>query len=366
MKKTILSLITLALVLSLTIGVIGCPGTQPPTTSPPTSGPTTPAQPTTSPPAETIVLSLGHHWPSDAPMVKMFYEPYAAEIEKRTEGRVKIELYALEGLAPMEEAYNAVISGMADMAELDFNAHPGMFPMHEIVYTNLPSFKYTTYSRNISELKSEFPQMADEFKEVKDLLTWSMGPQQIQANKVIHTPEDANGLIVAAMGDMNAKAAEAQGFSVVVMPPPEVYVALEKHVIDGCAHAPPAVMAWSTFQLLQYNNIINGGGSGFELIMNKDKFDSLSPDLQAIFDETSEWAKDFSDQQFHTLFQECLQAMEGAGMEMVYLSDEELAVMDSRTMTVYDQYVDSLEAKGLPGRAFFDKWVELAGQNAME
>ena len=78
-------------------------------------------------PVKPIELKLNFLWPSEAQQVKGAYQPWINEIEKRSNGKVKITPYYLNSLAPIQEAYNAAITGIADISELDLQMHPGLF-----------------------------------------------------------------------------------------------------------------------------------------------------------------------------------------------------------------------------------------------
>ncbi len=57
-----------------------------------------------------------------------YYQPWADAVAKATNNRVTIKMYAEETLVKEADQYDAVVSGLADIASLHRGCDPGTFP----------------------------------------------------------------------------------------------------------------------------------------------------------------------------------------------------------------------------------------------
>ena len=65
---------------------------------------------------------------SRASIVGAYYQPWADAVAKATNNRVTIKMYAEETLVKEADQYDAVVSGLADIAVGYRGCHPGTFP----------------------------------------------------------------------------------------------------------------------------------------------------------------------------------------------------------------------------------------------
>ena len=70
-------------------------------------------------------------FPARASIVGAYYQPWVDAVAKATNNRVTIEMYAEETLVKEADQYDAVVSGLADIASVTADATPGRFPMAE-------------------------------------------------------------------------------------------------------------------------------------------------------------------------------------------------------------------------------------------
>jgi TRAP-type C4-dicarboxylate transport system substrate-binding protein len=343
-----------ALMLVVGLVIAGCAAPAPTPTPTPTPAPVKP-----------IELSLSFEWGQEGVVYQQEWKPWIAELEKRTGGRVKIVPYFLSSLNPLPEAYPAVKTGVADIVELNFNVVPGMFPMQEVFCQTLPSTPWTKWSRVHWELSNKFPQFAAEMPGVKVLFCHSIGPASIgMLKKPIHSLADVKGTKIMSIGKPGVDQLTALGFTVVEKYPPEFYTTLEKGVTDSVGLCKEAFYyEFGMAPLIKYVIEMYFGGTNFVAVMNMDKFNSLPPDIQKVFEDIGgEYAADLFDQA-------CDQAVrvdgpkmmeDKYGTEFIALSPEELAKWDALVRPVHEAYLAGLEAKGLPAKEVYEECYQLA------
>ena len=311
-----------------------------------------------------IELSLSLSW-SETGINYEGLKHWVAAIHDGTGGRVNIVPYFNSSLSPASEAYNAAQSGITDIAMVDSNMLPGMFPMQEIWSQILPSTPWTRWSRIQWEIFNKFPQYKAEMPPIKILFGFSYGPATLATvKKPVRSLEDAKGLKLIVIGKVSTEVADALGFAPVPTYPPEWFTTMEKGVADGMLLCRQTFFyEYSLDSFAKYVTDIHVANTPFFFAMNMDKWNSLPPDIQQVFEKYGgEWAADYLDDYFYKTARKEGPAMmkEKFGTEFISLPSKELARWDDRVRPLTDAFLDKLEAKGLPAKAVFEEYNRLA------
>jgi TRAP-type C4-dicarboxylate transport system substrate-binding protein len=80
-----------------------------------------------------IKLTYSDHSPPGAFSTLNATEPYLKDIERVSDGRIKIERYYVESLAKGTDAWMALKTGVADMAFCSQGYWPGMTPLSDVI-----------------------------------------------------------------------------------------------------------------------------------------------------------------------------------------------------------------------------------------
>jgi len=282
------------------------------------------------------------------------HKPWIDLLEKKAAGKLKITPYFSNSLSPMPEKFNSTVAGIADISEGLVYVNPGRFPMSELLM--LPELGLKTATRSAQawwHLYQTMPAMKKEFPGVKMLFLHTSPKMMIATRKKpIRTLADLKGLKIWASGKVPVKTAKALGFTPVAMSPGEIYLALDKGVIDGTFADYEILTSRRLYEVTKYmttNLYMNH--TPFYMIMNQGVYDGLPGDIKTVFDDLSgEWAVNYYGQ---IRDKEELHAKEVAaekGMEFIELSATELAKAKALVAKVRDEYAAELEAKGLPGK----------------
>lgn len=292
------------------------------------------------------------------------------EIEQATNGQVKITPYFATALSTLEENYDSVVTGIADMGESFIGAKVGRLPLIEnLLGTSLPSLRMKNASDVVWTLYQSSPALQDEFSEVKLLFLHASPPQVVcTSEKQVRSIADIKGLKYQVSGGaLPTEIAAALGASVVRMPMGDIYMALEKGVIDGTTADYELMVARKWGDVCKYYTTVCITTSTFYCIMNKDKFNSLPPDVQKVFDDLSgDHAVELFGKARWQIDTENKETWEKTmGGTTIYLSEAELAKADALAKPVIDKYVDEMVAKGYPYRELYEKFLELAQQQSI-
>jgi len=297
-----------------------------------------------------VTLTYSNFFPPTHVQSKLA-EAWCQEVEKRTGGEVTVQYFPGQTLTKADQVYDGVVNGISDVGQALFAYTRGRFPVMEVVDLPLgyPSGKAATAV--VNEVYRELNPK--ELGDVKVLYLHAHGPGLVHSkDRPIRTMEDMKGLKFRATG-LSAKVVQALGGTPVAMPMPETYQSLAKGVVDGALYPMESNKGWKLAEVTRYmtENFSMAYTSSFFVVMNKQKWATLSPAAQKAIEEVSaEWvaktaeAWDESDREGRAFFLE-------RKNEIVPLSAEEAARWKAAVKPILDGYVTEASAKGLDGKA---------------
>lgn len=361
MKKVLISL--LSILLLTTVIIMGC-AQQPPSPAPklaPTPTPTpAPA------PAKPIELNFALYQPPMHPDIKGIYEPWAQEVGKRTDGRVKVNIFAGEALGKQTEQYDLVLKNAAQLTQVVGPQYPGRFPLTDVF--NLPFLvphdSLNPVGKAIRDMVHEKYLIPIHFKDVKVLWNGKYQPNQIQmAKKPVKTMEDLKGQVIGIPGGkILISFIKILGGSPEMVVSADIYTNLERNVINGEIITMEAVSALKLFEVVKFVTMTNLGSAANCAVMNQKVWDSLPPDIQKIIVELNPMAADLQAKVSQGMVQASIAACKKAGIELIELSPEERARWVEATKAVESDWVAEMDAKGLPGTALYKDILKMLGR----
>jgi len=216
-------------------------------------------------------------------------KPWLKAVEDDSNGSIKFETYFNETLTKGAQAWMSTKNGIADVAWNTMAVLPGKNPMATVVtLPALPASSPMDASRIAWKLYETQPTVSKPFSDVKILALFMSDVDNLVTRKPIKTMEDLKGLKIRTIAGPSVDMLKALGAVPVVMPMPDVYMALQKGTLDG-------VMAdWEPIQGFRFYEVAKHvttntpfSYSLFTLIMNKAKFNSLLPEAKAAIEKHS-------------------------------------------------------------------------------
>jgi TRAP-type C4-dicarboxylate transport system substrate-binding protein len=274
-------------------------------------------------------------------------EAWVNWLERESNGKIKIK-YQLGLVAPGEE-YNAVKGGLAEMGAQFSQFIGGQVDANEVLclpwMVGWPGALQAGLAH--MELYHKFATLQKELKEAKVLWIDYGGPTQIQTTKKpVHTIEDLKGLIQIEIGPYATDAMKLLGTTPVTFPPMENFDAMAKGVAQGISVCWDACNVFGYKDLIKYSTEVSVTQPGFFFnIINRNVFDKLPADVQALFDwdncikmaKVFGWARDMSDITGRDVMDK---QMKKRGLPGVYvLPDSEKEKWKSMTKSVSDNWV---------------------------
>jgi len=253
-------------------------------------------------------------------------------IEAYTDGRIDVEYYGNGVLGSHSEIFDAVQAGDVEM---------GCFaPYVDIVPGGMLNWMPWTVSNFRQAAVAYDPNggiifdvMTEAWHEVGFKLLWS-APQGAYgiANTVrpLTKPEDFDGWKFRVSGSLGfVKTMENMGsgtsLQLETIPWADLYQALQTGVVDGCWNIWPSLVQERHYEVIDYYTPLNFGWDTNNVVMNEQLYDSLPADLQ----DAIHWASLKAEEQNYEAIQRAvlpsIQAVEDAGVEIYWISDEERA-----------------------------------------
>ena len=316
-------------------------------------------------PAEPIKLVYSSYRPLDSyPEIK--FQEWAQTIMEETEGRVQIEIVGNEELGKAVDHMDMVINGVCDIAAPMPTYTPGRFPLHDIqgIPMLMPSAEVA--GRVYNELFNKYC-LETEMKDIKLLFVFTLSPIQFTSTKPIKTLEDMKGLkFNAAAGGLQPKMLEAIGCEVVDLPgATKKYGYIKEGKLDVTPYTWLGILEFKLHEVTKYRTKVDYQTKCYLCAMNLKKWNSLPPDIQKIINKHT--GPDIS-------------AKNGKGLDAEQAAARvELEAYDKKVGNppIYDmpqserkrfieafepvtkQWVEELEAKGLPGKQYYAECLKL-------
>jgi TRAP-type C4-dicarboxylate transport system substrate-binding protein len=308
---------------------------------------------------EKITLSYAFFAPDNTfPAVQM--KKWAEELEKRTDGKVEVDMFFGGTLLEADNMFDGVTNGTADIGLTSTTYEPGRFPLLEI--SDLPNGypNSEVASQVVADLINEYPPEA--LKDFKILTTFATEPAYIQSTKSISKLDELSGTQLRISGALTP-VMEALSAAPVGMAQSEVPEALQTGVVDGNVSSREVLKDLKLAEYVKYVTDYPLTINTFVAVMNKDKWESLPNDVKQVIDELNREMTVFTGQYLDKHTEESIKwSSDTKGLEIVPLTEEETKRWDDKIEPVQEAAVKKAEEQGLPGAEYRDRIKELVEQ----
>ena len=239
-----------------------------------------------APAAESVELKLAHFMSSLHVQHQESFLPFTQNVEKLTQGRVRIKVYAGGALGGPMQLPDVVRTGIADMAFIVPSYTTGRFPRSSVLDLPFLSDQALKAARIFYDLYD--PYLSDDYRDYKVLWLYSSDPGQLfTVTGPIKTLEDLKGKKIRSPSAAMSDALGLLGAHPVSMPISELHSALDKRVIDGMLSPTTAIEDFKLYDQIRYGTRINMFSSLLMVVMNKERFASLPDFARKALDEAS-------------------------------------------------------------------------------
>jgi len=288
---------------------------------------------------------------------------WASEVERRTGGRVKFEIFWGGSLIGAYEQLDAVMTGLIQVTAYSSGYHPdiaplplmGLFPL-----MNRGTLKETTAASD--EWYRTNPAVGTEFKKnnVAFMYTFNRPNQFLWSKVPIKTLDDLKGLRVRSFGPFLSLFKEL-GCSLVRLPSPEVYDALDRGAVDCTTVYLSHGLGFRYQEVVKYVNITNlGHNVGAPFVMNLNAWNSLPADIQKIINTINSEMVEKDIQMNEKENVKDMKSLTDAKMIINQFSPSDVKKLTEIARTkVWEPYATKLDKKGIAGTEALNHYIQL-------
>ena len=281
-------------------------------------------------------------------------ESWCKEVEKRTNGQVVVDYFPGGTLTKARQVYDGVVEGLSDVGLSVFAYTRGRFPVMAAVDLPLGYTSGKVATQVINAVYQKF--MPKELMDTQVIYLHAHGPGLINTkSKAVRKMEDMKGLKFRAHGT-SALVVKALGGTPVSKPMPETYQMLQKGVVDGAAYPFEANKGWKLGEVTRFCTADFSAAytTSFFVVMNKDKWNSISAANQKIIDQINlEWA-DKHGEAWNTSDALGIVFFLNQGGQIIGLDAKEAERWKKAVAPIIEDYKADMNKKGFQGTELVD------------
>ncbi|MDR1246673.1 MAG: TRAP transporter substrate-binding protein [Clostridiales Family XIII bacterium] len=308
-----------------------------------------------TPRLEEIDLKIAHPHPagSDADNTYQNIKKFADEY---SDGAIQIEVFPAGSLVNSNEMFQSVLDGTVDIGHV-VNADAA---------TAIPATSLLDVPGVIRPGIEDMMKLIDPMQPLFErsgfrlLAPTPLGPLDILCDtKFIKTPADMKGLTLRATGKYVGEAVQNWGGSPASIPLTDLPTALERHTVDAVLLDGLAVQMFKMYENQQYVVKTKLQGAVSFVLMNLDKWNSLSPEHREIIQRAVNDATAAADGSTTALVDQLDKEMAENGNDVYELTDEETNVFLEAAKPALDA---AIAAGGADGEALYRETLKIRGE----
>lgn len=308
--------------------------------------------------AETYEWNVPLIWTPPHP-VRMEQEEFRKRVLERTDGRVDISLFQFGELGLVDsDVLSIVRGGEFPLVEFDHAKSAGDEPLFQIF--QLPGLAFSIEdSMKVGEATEELRKQAlDEWNAVEIGMAHYMALQGVFTKEPVRTVDDLQDMSIRVYSGVLLDTFERLGARPQLIPWGDTPAALLQGLVDGAITSPSSGINVGFGDTTNYMMVMPIGNRA-SWIMNKDVWNSLSPETQEIIREEADASSERIQANWIAEQAGVAEAVEAAGMTFVPTSEEFKTEVSERLRPVWDSWA----AQTKYGPEALERALEALGRN---
>jgi TRAP-type C4-dicarboxylate transport system substrate-binding protein len=235
------------------------------------------------------VLKLSHQFPAsngdDGDFRDQLARKFAAEVEQKTGGSLKIEIYPGSSMMKPKSQFGALRKGILDMSVLPLAYGSGEVP--EVGLTLMPAL-VQSYDQGLrwktAPIGAALEKILDD-KGIKIVTwVWQAGGIVSRGNPIVD-PDGAKGLKIRGGDKTMDLMLQGAGGSATNIPSSEIYSAMSTGVLDAAVTSSTSLISYRLYEVAKSVTTARGKSFWFmfePLLISKASWDSLTPEQQKV------------------------------------------------------------------------------------
>ena len=239
--------------------------------------------------AQTSSLKISHQFPggtiTEGDFRDRLCRMFGAEVEKRTKGALKFDIYPGSSLMKTNSQFSAMRKGALDLSLVPLSYAGGELP--EVNIGLMPGL-VTSYEQGYGWKNAEVGKELNKFLLDKGIIIvswiWQAGGVASRTKPIVE-PEDARGLKIRGGSREMDMILKAAGAAVVSLPSNEIYAAMQTGAMDAALTSSTSLISFRLEEVSK--SLTTGRGKSYwfmlePLMMSKAVFDKLSKEHQGV------------------------------------------------------------------------------------
>lgn len=266
-------------------------------------------------------------------------EQMGANVEKKTNGRIKFEIFPAAQLGNDKVTAQSLQMGGIGIATLSSSAGSDIdarFKVFQLPYVISEQQMYKFFN---TPAGAEFMDLSD--KGMIGLTILNPGARHIWNSKhPVNTPDDVKGLrIRTAPNKIQAMTVQSLGGTAIPVAYAETYDALKSGIVDGVEFHISGVASQSLDEIIKYVTLIGYANAPDYLMMSKKVWDQLSDEDKKIMKEAANEARLFQEEKIKDIEVKSFEKMKAKGLQVIEVKD--LTVWQDKTTKIYSDFPEA-------------------------
>lgn len=306
--------------------------------------------------AEVVKLKAANYLPVTHPM-SLLTAWFCDEVKKRTNGQVEITYYPGGTLLSPVKMFEGVTTGIADFGLSHIQYTRGRFPVLEVFDLPLGFTSGWVNTQVCTDFYNKFKPA--EWNQVEVLYVTTSGALILETTKKpVNTLEDLKDLKIRATGQL-ADVIKRLGAIPIPLAMPDVYESLRRGVIDGVTVDFSTLKYWKFAEVIKYvtSTWQLGTGITFYFVMNKNKWNALTPEVKNIIKDVALEAKEKQALLWNEMDIEGKTLFLKEGGQIIELKEEEAKRWVKAIEPIIEEYKKTMVSKGFK-ESDVENWIQ--------
>jgi TRAP-type C4-dicarboxylate transport system substrate-binding protein len=298
-----------------------------------------------------VVLRYSNYIPPAHILRVAVFDPWIADVEKVTNGRVKVEMLP-KVVGTVAGQYDVVRDGLADVAVMVPSYAPGKFDLAEIVEIPFMGDRAETISPAFNDFYTKNFLRYNEFAGTHVLSIFSNTPPTAFTKKSLSlkSADDFKGAKMRTPSASMAQSVTLLGGVPVIKPVTEIYEMVSSGLVDGAFFPALDHKSFKLTQALPRATVLPGGisCSAIAFLINEAKWQSISPaDREAITKISGAAMARLAGKAYDEASREALAELAKTGGSVETASPAMMADVKQRVLPVEQGWIERARKKGV-------------------
>lgn len=316
-------------------------------------------EPSNSTEQETYTWRFAHE-EMDGDVQDLYVKKFKEVIEKKSNGRVNIEIYPVGQIGDATQQAELLQNGGIEFAIVSPGNTGTLVPENQLFSLHFLFTDDMDKNAEIFKTSKALNEMLNKKyleKNIQVLAYWTEGAMQWTTNKAVNTPEQWKGLKMRTMpSPMIVAAYQAYGANPTPVPYMEVYSGLQLNMIEGQENPLFAIDQMKFYEVQKFLTLASSNLYVTTTAVSPDFFKKLPKDMQQIILDTVDEIRDYSFEIQGDLNGKALDKIKAnSDIQIVELTEAEREAFRAASGAAYDRYVEMV---GPAGKEILEKLIE--------